>query len=255
MHRILGLAGVLLLVAAPLVAQARQEAALGRILARVVDDETGQPIQGATVRLLASDLPAQLSNAEGRFAFVGVPGGVYHIEIGHVAYGSGKQQITVEPGSVVEFEARLRPNAIALDSLVINVKARPARLEEVGFLRRQRTGWGHHFTSGLDDPWRIRQVLYNVPWLQFAGSSGRIAVMGTGRRRCIPEIYVDGFRQGWADGDIEMVVAGLDVEGIEVYRGMETPLEFASAAGMRSCGAIVIWTRRRRRAGRSPTRP
>ena len=243
MHRILGLAGVLLLVAAPLDAQVRQDEALGRILARIVDDETGQPIQGATVRLLGADLPAQLTNVEGRFAFVGVPNGVYHIEIGHVAYGRGTQQVSIAPGSVVEFEARLRPNAIALDSLVINVKARPARLEQVGFLRRQRSGWGHHFTDDLDDSWSIRQVLQRVPRLYFAGSAGRIVVMRDGRRSCIPEIYVDGFRQGWASGDIEMAVAALDVEAIEVYRGMETPLEFASG-GMRTCGAIVIWTRR-----------
>jgi hypothetical protein len=145
---------------------------------------------------------------------------------------------------VVEFEARLRANPIALDSLVITVKARVTRLEQVGFLRRQRSGRGHYFTGKEADAWRIRHAVQSIPRMFFTGPFGRTIMIRDWRGSCIPEIYVDGHSFGVLDGDLEQATSGLEIEAIEVYRGLETPAEFAFRAMMRPCGAIVIWTRR-----------
>jgi hypothetical protein len=64
-----------------------------------------------------------------------------------------------------------------------------------------------------------------------------------GVRVCTPEIYLDRVLQRWANGNVEDVVTGLEIEGIEIYRGTETPMEF-QALQYPPCGAIVIWTRR-----------
>jgi hypothetical protein len=42
---------------------------------------------------------------------------------------------------------------------------------------------------------------------------------------------------------VEDVVTGLEIEGIEIYRGTETPMEFQTLQ-YPPCGAIVIWTQR-----------
>jgi hypothetical protein len=53
---------------------------------------------------------------------------------------------------------------------------------------------------------------------------------------------MDGTLQAWADGDIEQVVIGRRIDGMEVYRGMTTPPQFSNSP--LPCGAIVVWTRR-----------
>jgi hypothetical protein len=58
-------------------------------------------------------------------------------------------------------------------------------------------------------------------------------------RQCIPEIYLDGVLQRWAQGDVRAVVAGLELEAIEVYPGLQTPPEFQRTGA--ACGAIVLW--------------
>jgi outer membrane receptor for ferrienterochelin and colicin len=63
------------------------------------------------------------------------------------------------------------------------------------------------------------------------------------RGGCRPDIWIDGARAGFTVS-IDLLLAPMDVEGIEVYRGPELPGRF----GNNPCGAIVIWTRRPERS-------
>jgi hypothetical protein len=42
---------------------------------------------------------------------------------------------------------------------------------------------------------------------------------------------------------VEHVAGGVDIEALEVYRGIYTPPEFMYT-GFAPCGAIVVWSRR-----------
>lgn len=218
----------------------------GRIEGRLLDTDTERPIDGATVRIQDLDIPVKVTGTSGQFRFTDVPRGIHAIEISHIAYGTGTHLVNVPEGETVYFVGRVRASAIELEPLVIEVDARVSRLEEVGFLRRQRSGWGRYFAGEDADAWRISQIIYSVPGLtlyQGRSTVDRRVVFRRGRFTCTPEIYLDGVFQRWAGGDVQSVVLGLEIEGIEIYRGITTPPEFVST-GDRPCGAIVIWTRR-----------
>jgi hypothetical protein len=221
--------------------------AVGRIIGRIVDAVTKQPIEGASVRLPDHRGFERITDSRGRFIFVGVPRGVRKLEIGHVAYGEGAQLLNVPGGETVEFEAELAQSALRLDSLVITAQVHATQLVRVGFHDRARRGFGHFFSGGDVSSSRIGEALYSVPriMLRQVGSARRRVTIRTPRGECVPEIYLDGVWQRWAEGDIESVVAGLEIEALEVYRGYITPPEFDYTTDASApCGAIVVWTRK-----------
>lgn len=186
------------------------------------------------------------TDESGRFRFTDVPRGVQEIEIQHIAYGRGTHLINVLEGETVHFEARLEESPIALEEMVITANVSRSRLGSVGFLERQRRGWGHFFQGDDADAWAIRRMVMSVPGArlqQGRSAFDRRVVFRRGIRECSPEIYLDRVLQRWAGGNVEDVVSGLDVEAVEIYRGTETPMEFQTLQ-YPPCGAIVIWTRR-----------
>jgi hypothetical protein len=218
----------------------------GGISGTVLDQDGWRPVQGARVRLLDLDGMVRTTDESGRFRFADVPSGIQEIEIQHIAYGRGTHLINVLEGETVHLEARLEESAIALEEMVITANVSRSRLGSVGFLDRQRRGWGHFFQGDDADAWGIRRMVASVPGARFQqgrGAFDRRVVFRRGVRDCSPEIYVDRVLQRWAGGNVEDVVTGLDIEGIEIYRGTETPMEFQTLQ-YPPCGAIVIWTRR-----------
>lgn len=238
---------VLLFSAAPVGAQQQADTAdggVGRILGSVLDAGTKQPIDGTSVRLSGLDRFAGVTDRRGRFTLVGVPRGVHEIVLEHIRYGAGTYLVNVPAGETVIFDALLESGAIRLDSLIITAEVRTTQLERVGFHRRARLGFGRFFSADEVSAGRIREAIQAVPRLEFVnvgrGGSRRVIFRGA-RFICSPAIYVDGIRQAWAEGDIEQVVVGRQIEAMEVYRGMTTPPEFT--VGYPACGAIVVWTR------------
>jgi hypothetical protein len=220
------------------------DAGVGRIIGRVTDAATKRPIEGASLRLSDSDLVVGVTDRRGAFTLSDVPAAVHQIEIEHIGYGRGTHLVNVPAGETVVFDAQLEAGAIRLDSLVITADVRTTQLERVGFHRRARLGFGHFFSGDEVTRGRVREAIYSVPRLEFVqmgrGGSRRVVFRGA-RFTCTPGIYVDGIRQNWADGDIEQVVIGREIEAMEVHRGMTTPAEFT--VGYPPCGAIVVWTR------------
>ena len=59
----------------------------GSLAGRIVDATSGEPVEGASVVLRPGELKAT-TTAAGRFAFTGLPPGLYQIEIHHIVYRS-----------------------------------------------------------------------------------------------------------------------------------------------------------------------
>jgi len=227
-------------------AGAEEPVPTGEISGSVMDEAGLRPIQGARVALIGLEGMVRTTDEGGRFRFVDVPRGIQEIEIRHVAHGRGTHLINVIPGETIHFQARLEQSPIALDSLVITANVARSRLGIVGFHERQRRGWGHFFEGDEAGAGGIRRMVHSVPGARLSQGRSGFDLRVTFRRGinvCVPEIYLDRVLQRWANGNVEEVVTGLDIAGVEIYRGTETPGEFQTRQ-YPVCGAIVIWTRR-----------
>ncbi|HEX7051976.1 MAG TPA: carboxypeptidase regulatory-like domain-containing protein [Longimicrobiales bacterium] len=218
----------------------------GRIVGQILDATTSQPVQDVAVRVVDLDRPARLTNAEGRFEITDLPRGIYLIEIQHIAYGKTRKLVNVPPGRTVELDIRLYPQAVALDSLQVEVSIRNPKLEKRGFYDRRRSGWGLYFTCEDFKRWSLTQVLRRVPLLEFRPGASRFDLTPVFRqagRYCQPDVYIDGVLIHLRGEEITAFVDASNIEAMEVYRGISTPAEFVDSGLTKPCGAIVIWTR------------
>jgi hypothetical protein len=140
------------------------------IVGLVTDDLTGAPIPLTTVLLVDSTDTAvswTVSGADGRFRLTAPGAGAYRLFASRLAYERiiSPQLQVQEPGSL-EVELRLKPRPLALDSLTVTVRARPAQLEANGFYRRRDASGGNFFDVTDLEKWRplrISDLLRQVP--------------------------------------------------------------------------------------------
>ena len=248
-NRAVLLMGIGLLHCAPGGAQALQavpERTPGHVVGRVVDADGGHGVAAATVRSMDVEGSRVVTDADGRFGLLDLLPGVHKVEVTHLAYGRWTHLVNVPEDATVEFDVRLSLHPIVLDSLVVTVDVRIGRLQQNGVLERERRGWGYQFYGDEVDGWEVRQVLQRVPAVQMVQGRSAFDLRVAFRRPrglCRPEIFLDGIRQPFADGDLQSVVGGMDLEAVEVYRGNEVPMEFLTRQ-YPPCGVILLWTRR-----------
>ena len=226
----------------------------GRIVGRVLDASTEEPVATATVSLVGRSAEVQ-SDRQGRFALTGVPGGEHLLEVERIGYASLRYQVTVVRGLSTELQVGLVPAPVEMEPLVVTA-TRPRRLEINGFYDRkyfgELIGGGTYFT--LEDidrrrPLRVSHMLADAPGI-------RLRCPGSGFRDCWVESRraAGGFTPGgcelsaYLDGspipvrEVDTLVLPIEVAGIEVYQGAgELPPEFGGYDAR--CGAVVIWTR------------
>lgn len=123
-----GMLGALGLLVALVAALPAMDASAQTVLARVIDAETGGPVEGALAHLI--DLEGRLvrnvlSDRLGRAIFVGVPVGAYRIRaemIGRATYESGPLDVPAD--ATVQTELRLTSSAIALEGIQVEAEER-----------------------------------------------------------------------------------------------------------------------------------
>jgi len=231
-----------------------------RVVGRVVDAGTSEPIAGVAVRLSAG-AGESITRADGRFTFTAVEPGPHAIAVRHVAYKTVEDSLIVDgSGRSLQVEIRMATDAIQLDPLVVTVEARTpsATLAAVyDRIDRVRLAGGGTVFDRHDiehrNAARLTHLLGGVQGvtIQTVGgvpvlSSPRAA---TGWSACMMTVWVDGIMvlRGGAGGDgamnIDQLVSISDVEAVELYQpGGRIPLEYwGSYSG---CGVALIWTRR-----------
>jgi len=88
---------------------------------------------------------------------------------------------------------------------------------------------------------RVQGVVVNYSF----GGDRILMRSGTGRR-CIPDIYLDGFRQPVQGGLKDLGLHPREVKAIEVYRRpAEAPPEYGGG-DRANCGIVLIWSGSRR---------
>jgi hypothetical protein len=198
----------------------------------IVDAITGQPV--STVDLRAVDdagtvRGATVSNPRGEFTLQLGEGGSFTLMIRHVAYVPiVSEPLELTTGDHMEIAVRLDPGVVVLDAITV-VAGRgyePIRITE--FRERaelsRRMGRGRIFMR--EDLERMRPV-----------SAQDILDRYIWSNRCQPTVLLDGLP---TEGRITWV-AGADVEGVEIYRGVtQIPPEYYRY-GM--CGLVLVWQR------------
>lgn len=229
------------------------------VTGRIVDLVTGAPVGTATLRLIGTE-QRQVSDRDGRFAFLDVPPGRYALEVQHLGYGMQSDSLIVGGGQEMEIEMRLPTRAIAMEGVIATVTAGETLgpIAGRGFEERRRMGFGHflgpeELAAGLQRT--LPEVLRTIPGVWVQGGSRNHYTVWMARQTpslgdlqtaqdaptCTVRVYVD--RVLWHGGINEIDLA--DIRGIEVYRGAsEIPGEFGGSNAR--CGVIVLWTRRGR---------
>ncbi|MFV1986920.1 MAG: carboxypeptidase regulatory-like domain-containing protein [Gemmatimonadota bacterium] len=88
----------------------------------VTDRETGEPVDGVTVRLQPGPISA-VTNEAGRAGLGQVPPGDYRLLADHLAFASFDAAVFVVPAESRRFDVAIEPRAIALDPLNVEIEA------------------------------------------------------------------------------------------------------------------------------------
>jgi hypothetical protein len=218
-----------------------------RLTGRVVN-KMGAPLPNARVQVEGTTRATQ-TRASGEFLLDSLPPGTQSVAVRLLGYAPAEAAVELssqEPRSVT---IRMEDFVPVLEAVRVSAQ-RERALEDVGFARRKRSGFGTYMD--IDDiksrnAQYFSDVMRSMPHL-------RVASDGQGRQMiqnardpmggCVM-IWVDGTMwQQMEPGDIDDFVKPHELGAIEVYSPTNTPAEFQSRGGG-SCATIVAWTQRK----------
>ena len=213
-----------------------------RLLVRVAEFGSGRLIEWAAVSLFGGQ--GGLTDGSGWVEFGEVSGPVAEVTVQMFGYERRTDPVTLHEGRTTVVEVAMSVDAVVLAPLEVVAKSR--YLEKHGVYWRMDHGHAMHVFDSEDLIERggvpyLTQAFTKLPSLYVFG--GTIF----GRRQCEIALYWDGMP--W---HLAAVPWGLDevppgeIELVEVYTGMRTPLRFSRWPGdINDCGAIAVWSRRR----------
>ncbi|WP_419167853.1 carboxypeptidase regulatory-like domain-containing protein [Candidatus Palauibacter sp.] len=230
-----------------------------RVAGVVTDDETGAPVEGATIRLAdpSGSVRETVTGPQGAFAFEAVPLGAYVLGVRRIGYEvlSTALEVGLDGRSL---DVRLRPQAIPLDPLNVDVEGRPPRLVETGFYDRKEEGWGTY----IEPEWIEANKAGYVRLSDFMST-----LQGRGPMPRCPDVpvYLDrkpiGTTSGWGTSRARSInpagtyrsaagppptlleeLSTFEVGAAELYSaGTKIPW-FAWNGKSMECGAIILWS-------------
>lgn len=222
----------------------------GRLVGRVYDVATGDPVVTAAVSVVGRAAEAG-SDRRGWFRLSGVPVGAHELEVRRIGYAPLRHAVDVGRGLTTEVEVGLTRDPVELEPLVATV-TRVRRLEIKGFYERKHWGelvsGGTFFTAADIErrrPLEIDHMITQESGIRLAGS-GRFystrmsAGLSNPEAGCWIKTYLDGI--DIRDAPLRTLVKPIEVGGVEIYKGAASlPAEFGGSDAR--CGAIVIWTK------------
>jgi hypothetical protein len=216
------------------------------IMVAFVTDSAGKPLSGAEIQVVGTSLRGNTDDA-GRVALLAVPTGKAVLRVRRLGYSELTIPISVTPGVMPESRYKLKPVATDLTKVVVTGRymvpdryAGTTRFD--GFYRRRAEGLGTFFDREFIDARRAQKSedllrMVNGIRITYRGYTPMVKFA-----RCEQyNVFIDGIRSH--DGLLDFnSLSPLDIEAMEVYRGMsEVPPEFSPRPS--DCAAIVVWTR------------
>ncbi len=208
----------------------------GQLTGTVVDDGTGMPVEGVSVRVLDTRLRAETDD-RGRYAIDGVPAGVYTVQAARLGYHTTvHQNVRLESASTT-LDFRLPVRLTEMDQVVVTATRAPRRLSElpantsvIGAEELQQSA-----AQSLDDALRLTPgididrpvgVLFTSPAVSMRGMGGRAS---EGRTL----VMVDGVAMNdpYTGGVAWNSLTPGSIERIEVVRGAASSIYGSHAMG------------------------
>jgi carboxypeptidase family protein/TonB-dependent receptor-like protein len=213
------------------------------IIGRVIDQQSQQPLGGATVSLLGTRLQTA-TDTGGRFTQAGLGPGTYLLEVRAIGYGVSSWLLRLRDGEVVDYTFEMAALGVELDP--VTVEGRPSivgrRLRE--FEERRHAGRGVFITEDqikTSNAATMADLLRGVPGVRLNCRSGNCTAQMTRGARgiCAADWVVDGLPASFS-GTPALPVVG--IVAVEIYRSPgEVPAEFLKSDSQ--CGVIAIWTK------------
>ncbi|MCB1025669.1 MAG: TonB-dependent receptor, partial [Acidobacteria bacterium] len=207
----------------------------GGLTGRVIDDVTGNPLQGASVTIAGSALNAQ-TDRTGSFRLLRVPSGPQSLIISYLGYETVTKSVEIEPGSISSIEANLKT------SIAVSVDVSAPILEgQAKALNQQKEAVNITNIVSADQIGRFpdpnaAEATQRIPGITIERDQGEgryVQVRGTEAR--LNSMMLDGERVPSPEGDVRAVA--LDVipadllEAIEVTKAPTADMDGDSIGG------------------------
>jgi TonB-linked SusC/RagA family outer membrane protein len=232
-------------------ASAQQAAVSGR----VTDAQTGQPIVGAQVSIVGSNIGGQ-TNTDGRYTLRGFAAGTFTVRVLSIGYGELTRQVSVAPGEAATLDFEMRPMAIALNPLTVTATGEQRRIEvgnSIAYVNASEV-MQTRAVSNMADLMTARAAgVLVIPGTQ-TGAGVRFRIRGNSSISLTnnPIFVIDGIRVEGTTGSLSVGVGGTtptrindinpdEIESIEVVRGPSASTLYGTDAAN---GVIVIRTKR-----------
>jgi hypothetical protein len=215
-----------------------------RGIVRSLDDE---PLGGARVEAPVNGAYS-VTRSNGTFRLDSVPTGTQSIVVRQLGFQPISLTVNVTAREPTDMNVALGPTANIMDTVLVTAR-RNSALEQQGFFRRQRSGWGTYITREDVDkrqPMFLTDLLTNVSGVRVVRTASGTIVRSAANTSLVggsggcTRLWVDGAQWGTVmPGDIDTAVYPSELAGVEVYRPGDVPPKFA---GFGQCLTIVVWS-------------
>lgn len=216
-----------------------------RLSGRVIN-AAGAPVMNARVDVQGTGA-ATLSRQDGSFGFTDLPSGTQSLVVRQLGFEPVEMAVELSARAPQRVTVTMAKPARILEPVAVTAERSAAGLDQVGFSRRKKSGFGYFMTTEdieARQATRMTDLFRTVPSLRVV-PSGMDYVVESARDvqgGCVRYV-VDGSQyQSLFPGDIDRLMPPHDVAAIEVYTGSNTPVEFQAPGGS-SCTTIVMWSR------------
>jgi outer membrane receptor protein involved in Fe transport len=258
-----GLAALVALALLALSATAASAQQAGRIVGRVTEAQSGQPISEAQVFIPGTGIGG-LTRQNGSFVILEAPAGTHELRVERIGLAAVSQQVTVVAGQAVEVNFTMSTQALGLDEIVVTGTAGASRRREVGNTIAQ-LNVADLQTRATQATQILQAAAPGIQVTQDAGTLGggfNIKLRGNKSVSMTnqPIIYIDGIRmQSRAFPNGAASAAGTsgsgggvqanplnsinpnDIERIEIIKGSAATTLYGTEA---SAGVIQVFTKR-----------
>lgn len=216
-----------------------------RLTGRVIN-AAGAPVMNARVDVQGTGA-ATLSRQDGSFGFTDLPSGTQSLVVRQLGFEPVEIAVELSARAPKQVTVTMSKPAHVLETVAVTAERSKAGLDQVGFNRRQKNGFGYFMTTEdieKRQATRMTDLFRTVPSLRVV-PSGMDYVVESGRDvqgGCVKYVVDGAPYEALFAGDIDRLMPPNDVAAIEVYSGSSAPAEF-QAPGSSSCTVVVMWSR------------
>jgi outer membrane receptor for ferrienterochelin and colicins len=198
-----------------------------RVVLRVINEDTRQPIVGASVMIKGTN-KGGVSDSLGVVRLEGIGSGSYEFQVSCTGYGSREIKVAAPLRGKAELAVTLEPDAEILGDVVVNssringrIKDLPTRVEVLGTEDMEEETSMHPSNVAM-----LLSEASGIQTQQTSTSSGNVQIRILGLDGEYTQLLEDGFPMysGFSNGLSVMQIPPLDLSQVELIKGSSSSL-------------------------------